>query len=284
MIYAFLISLTYLVLIYLNETRQVSPDSKRYFAMSTHKQCNPFNLRWLLPYICKQNETLWNVFTLGSILLIPIAMYQFMIVKGYSEYQSLIGCALVCGLNGVILVNYIAKYLTDSFGMLMMLLSSIAFQLDFILIGIILSGIGTMANEKVFVYTSLVTFNPLALIGGLPLLIRYLFFKPAETDWLGDTVILKQPFKLAHHFHRNKYFNTVLVWGVCILALNDLTLQLILILLVAYLSTLIATDFTRLFMWSFPVVVIATVNVFPYEYTLPLLAVHWFNSQRVHCI
>lgn len=279
-----LISLTYFTLLYLNETRQVSPDGNRYLAMSNGiKQCNPFNLRWLLPFIC-YNKTLWNVINLGSVILIPVAMYYLMIFKGYSELQSLVGCALVCGLNGVILVNYIAKYLTDSFGMLMMLLSSIAFQLDFIILGIILTAIGSMANEKVFVYTALVSWNPLALIGGVVVLIRYLLFKPAKSDWLGDTERLNKPFKLAHSFHKNKYFNTVLVWGVCLLALNDLTLQLVLTVLIGYMTCITATDLTRLFMWSFPVVVIATVNVFPYEYTLPLLALHWFNSQRVHCV
>ena len=285
MIYAILISLSYIALLWLNETRQESPDSKRYFAMGSGiTQINPFNLRWLLPFICRNNITAWNVFNIGSLILIPVVMYMLLIVKGYSETQSLIGCALVCGLSGVMLVNYIAKYLTDSFGMLMVLCSAIAFQLNNPIAGIIFSCIGSMANEKVFIYSALTSWNSLALIGGIPVLIRYLLVKPAKTDYLGDTEQLKHPLKLAHQFHKNRYFSIVLVWGVCILALNDMTLQLALTLFVAYLSCIGATDLTRLFQWAFPVVVIATVNVFPIEYTLPLLAIHWFNGERRFCL
>jgi len=115
-------------------------------------------------------------------------------------------------------------------------------------------------------------------------LIRYFLIKSASKDWYGDSVVLDQPFKLAHAFHKNKYFQIVLVWGVCILALNDLSLQLVLTLVIAYLSVIGATDLTRLFQWAFIPVIIATVNIFPYEYTLPLLAVHWFSSQRNYCI
>jgi hypothetical protein len=269
----------------LNETRTILPDGKRYFeAGSGTKLYKPFYLRWLLPKICKQNEWLWNCFTLLPVFLIPVAMYELLIVKGYSETQSLIGCCLTCGLGGVILINYLAKYLTDAFGMLMMLLSLIAFQTDNILIGIVLAGVGSMANEKTFVYTALCSWNPLALIGGIPVLIRYLTSKPAKSDFLNSEHRLDHPFKTGWEFHKGKLFEIVLPWGVVILAFGNLDLRLIIGLLVAYGSIWVATDTQRLLQWIFVPMIIATVNVFPIEWALPLLAVHWFNSGRKFCV
>jgi len=226
MIYALLISLTYFILLYLNETRQISPDGKRYFHAGGGNQLySPFYLRWLLPYICKQNDTLWSLFTLLPTFLLPVLTYILLDIKGYSESQSLIGCALVCGLNGVYLINYISKYLTDAFGMMCMLLSVISFQLEILWLGILLSGIGTMANEKVFIYTALASWNPLALIGGIPLLIRYLISKPAKLDVLQNEQYLDKPIKTAHGYHKGKYFSMVLVWGVCLIGFQVMTLQ-----------------------------------------------------------
>lgn len=281
----FLITITYFALLWLNETRQLTPDGNRYYAMGGGQaQYKPFYLRWLLPKICKQNELIWNLFTILPTALLPVLMYSLLILKGYSETQSLIGGVLVLGLPGVTLINFIGKYLTDGFGMFMVLLSGIAFQTGNILIGIILTGIGTMANEKVFIYSALLSWQPLALLGGIPLLVRYLASSPARDDSQGVKDRLDNPFKTAIQFHKGRYFTMVLNWGLCILALNDLSLQLILVLLIAYGSIIFATDYTRLYQWGFPVVVIATINQIPEMFLIPLLVLHLFNPLRKYCV
>lgn len=284
MIYAILISLGYLVLTSLNENRQETPDGRRY--ISGNRLAMPFSLRWLLPSVLGTNRRAWDIVTLSSVFLIPVAFYYYLTITGFSETKSLIGCALVCGLNGVVLMNYVGKYLTDGFGMLCMILSMIGFQYG-IIYGVLFSLIGSMANEKVFVYTALMSFNPYALIGGVAVLLRYVLYKHAESDYLGGDAIIKNPLKTGIELHKGFWFSfkrSVLVWGVCIIACMNIDIHLGVVLLVAYGSILLATDSTRLFMWAFPLVVIASLSIFPEQWAVPLIGIHWFNPYRINCI
>ena len=175
----------------------------------------PFHLRWLLPYLCRQNERLWDLISGVFLILIPILSYIYFLQTGLTENQSIFGGALVCGLPGVILINYIGKYLSDGFGICMMLASIISFQ-DYWYLGIIFSVIGSMANEKCFVYASLITFNPLALIGGVAVLLRYLLFKPAKSDKWGGDEIIKNPLSSGIQSKKGKLlsYEYFLAWGL----------------------------------------------------------------------
>jgi hypothetical protein len=61
MIIVLLITIVYLILLYLDidrEAVEITPDGRRYY--SGNKLIMPYHLRWLLPYLCRQSELLWN--------------------------------------------------------------------------------------------------------------------------------------------------------------------------------------------------------------------------------
>ena len=283
MIYA--ISILYFILLALNEKRQVFPDGERYF--SNERLCMPFSLRWLLRDICRQNETLWNVFAYIPVIAIPVISYYYFLALGFTDFQATIGGALVCGLGGVTLVNYALKYLSDGFGMLCMITALWLFKIDLTLWGILVTLIGSMANEKTFVYVTLMSLNPYALIGAIPVLIRYLVYKHADSDYLGGDEIIKHPFKSGIEFHKGFWFDpkrSVLVWGVTIIAFANMNIHLAVVLLVAYGSILLATDSTRLIHWAFPIMVASMLSITPDSWLIPLTVLHWFNPYRANCI
>lgn len=281
----YLIAITYYILLVLNEKKQVFPDGERYF--SKERLTVPFSLRWLLMDICGQSEIAWRLFQDLSVILIPIVSYYYFLSLGFSDNLALIGGALVCGLNGVTMVNYALKYMSDGFGMLCMISSLLAFQTGFYTAGVLLVVIGSMANEKVFIYTALISLNPYALIGGIVVLLRFLIYKHAKSDFKGGDDIVKHPLKAGYEWHKGYWFDikrSVLVWGITIIAIANMNIHLAVVLAVAYGSVLLATDSTRLIMWAFPIVVSSALSIFPVDWSVPLIAVHWFNPYRVNCI
>jgi len=186
----YLISIIYFTLLVLNEQRQLYPDGQRY--ISTERLTIPFSFRWLIRDIAKGREWVWNIFSYASVILIPIVSYHLFLAHGFSENLALIGGALVCGLSGVTLVNYALKYMSDGFGMLCMVTSLWLFKINQWELAVLATVIGSMANEKTFVYSALMSLNPYALIGGIPVLLRWLLYKHAKEDYL---VGLQNPFK-----------------------------------------------------------------------------------------
>jgi len=281
----FFISILYFTLLVLNETRQLFPDSKRY--ISTERLKLPFSLRWLVRDICGQNEFLWNAFSYIPVIAIPIISYYYFLALGFTEAQALTGGALVCGLSGVTLVNYAIKYLSDGFGMLCMITALYLFQVDLQLWAILVTLIGSMANEKTFVYVTLMSLNPYALLGAVPVILRWILYKHSKTDFLGDTDLLNNPIALGIKYHKGFWFDpkkSVLIWGVTIIAFANMNIHLAVVLLVAYGSVLLATDSTRLVHWAFPLMVASTLTVIPEAWAIPLVAVHWLNPYRMNCI
>lgn len=281
----YLIAITYYILLVLNEKKQVFPDGERYF--SRERLTVPFSLRWLLRDICGQSEIAWRLFQDLSVILIPIVSYYYFLSLGFSDNLALIGGALVCGLNGVILVNYALKYMSDGFGMLCMVTSLWLFKINQWELAVLVTIIGSMANEKVFIYTALISLNPYALIGGIVVLLRFLIYKHAESDFKGGDDIVKHPLKAGYEWHKGYWFDikrSVLVWGITIIAIANMNIHLAVVLAVAYGSVLLATDSTRLIMWAFPIVISSALPVFPIDWSVPLIAVHWFNPYRVNCI
>lgn len=281
----YLISILYFILLVLNEQRQVFPDGNRY--ISKDRLTLPFSLRWLLRDIAQGKEWVWTLFSCVSVILIPIVSYHLFLAYGFSENLALIGGALVCGLSGVTLVNYALKYMSDGFGMLCMVTALWLFKINQWELAVLVTVIGSMANEKTFVYTALMSLNPYALIGAVPVVLRCLLYKHAKNDILGDTETLKNPFKLGFKYHKAFWFDakrSVLIWGVTIIAFANMDIHLGIVLLVAYGSVLLATDSTRLIQWSFPIMVLYTLPLLPEAWAIPLIGLHWFNPLREKCI
>jgi hypothetical protein len=290
-----LVSVLYYCIIKNSIGRQMFPDSQRYWhAGGGNRLYGQFNLRWLLPFICRQNEKVWEAVTQGSVILLAPALYFYLVSFGLSVEQGLLGSALVCGLSGVYIMNYIGKYLNDATGMLFMLLSAGSFYSGYWELSILFSAVGSCVKESVFVYSAIAGMNPLALLGGVVVLIRKLFWKPASNDLLGDWnhEILDHPFKTGWKWHKDTFTDWTLMlapWGLVLLfglvgMWNVNTLQIALMLGISYLTVFMATDTVRLYQWAFPVVVASAVTVIPLEWSIPVILIQWFISFKAKYI
>jgi hypothetical protein len=212
-------------------------------------------------------------------------MYFYLTGLGLSENQSLLGSALTAGLSGVVGINFVVKYLSDGFAIMCMLCSVISFNSNQIIAGILFSALGSMAKESCFVYSTLISWNPYAVLGAVPVLIRYLTYKSNDKDILNGEQILKHPLQSGIKFHREKILDMklmLLTWGAGLASVFGVwDFKQLITVLVAYGSQLFATDTQRIYMWCFPCIIAVTVTVIPEAYYVPAVLATWFNPFRM---
>jgi hypothetical protein len=142
-----------------------------------------------------------------------------------------------------------------------------------------------MAKESCFVYATLISWNPYAVLGAIPVLIRYLTYKSNDKDILNGEQILKHPLQSGIKFHREKILNMklmLLTWGAGLASVFGVwDFKQLITVLVAYGSQLFATDTQRIYMWCFPVVIAVAVTVIPEAYYVPAVLATWFNPFRM---
>lgn len=248
---------------------ELSPDGLRYLAAAQDRVPRPFHYRWLLPKLLKEDVFRWSRVTRGALFAcVPLA---FLYVGG--GYRGLAAAGCVIGLSGVWHFNRRFPVLVDATGMAIALASAVCVQHGLWPLGIALALIGGCVRETSPVFAALYAWNPLALIGLLAPAVRHLQREgpdvlDAENRWILDHVV-KSAIKY-HKTDRVPLFAWVLPWGGALVALSNFSPQLAVTMIVAYAQCLVATDTVRLFMWCWPVVLLAAVHAVPIAW-LPVL-------------
>ncbi len=283
-----IISSAYYWLLNVDTGRALYPDSHRYFAAGGGERLHkPFHLRWLLPFVCRQSPRLWKWVTGGAMVLLPVMMSVYLYEQGVEPKKCLVGACLLLGLPGIIRMNALAEYLLDGTALLFMLTSATCFLAGNVPLGIAFSCLGGMTKESTPIFAALACWNPLALLGFVPVIAAALIRKPNPVDMLGGEVILSHPFQTGIQFHRGRWFSLefmLLPFGVCILGLMHLSVPLIVMIVVSYAQLLVATDSVRLYQWCFPLLILATVQVLPLEYSAIAIVMHWLNPYQKYYI
>lgn len=243
----------------MNLAESITPDGRRYLAAAQQRVARPFHYRWLIPKLFKQDGKRWfygNRIATGALL--PATWWYI------GGTQGIAAAIAVCGLAGVWRFNRAHPVLVDPYGMLCALLSADCFHHHLVPLGLALALLGGCVRETSPVWAALYAWNPLALIGVLPVAVRHL--QREGNDVLGeeDRWILDHPVRASRKYHAGFPLSLyVLPWGVALLALAHPSPQLALALIAGYAQCAIATDTVRLYQWSFPVVLASAVAVVP---------------------
>ena len=250
----------------------LTPDGARYVAMADRRVARPFHLRWLQPKICGTSERRWQIVTRGSIVALAV------LIALYTRSPWMAACAFLPG----IAFSWRHPVLVDPLGMALALGSALLLPICWPA-AIVLACIAGMTRETAPVWAAVYAFNPLLLVGLVPVAIRWLMRQGPDVLDEQNAWILAHPFKAALIFHTQRWQDPLLMvtpWGGLIAGLAALTPQLGLALALGYGQLLVATDSVRLYQWAAPVMALATVAALP-AWAIPFAALAIvFNPKR----
>jgi hypothetical protein len=250
----------------------LTPDGVRYLWAAEHDIARPFHYRWLLPALCGTNVRTWTYVTRGALAASLPLIYVY--VGG--GWRGVAAASMVIGLSGVWKFNWAHPVLVDAAGMACALAAAILTQhgAGWWPIAIWVAAVGGCVRETTPVFAALYAWNPILLIGLAAPAVRH--FQKAGEDCLDEDNlwILKHPMAASRKFHRNIPLQTyIMPWGGALAALANLDPQLAATTIVAYAQCAVATDTVRLYMWAWPVVLLAAVNAVPLAWLPVLVAV-----------
>lgn len=256
-------------------TISLSPDGHRYIAATQQRVARPFHYRWLIPWLMrKQKPATWQRLTRLSLWsLLPLTFWYV-----GAGWHGVAAAACVAGLSGVWKINQTYPILVDAPAMAVALLSADLFRCGLWPLGIAVALLGGCVRETTPVFAAAFAWNPLALLGLVPVAIRHFQHEgpdvlDAEARW-----ILDHPRAASRKYHAGLPFSIYLLpWGAGLLALGHPTSQLLVLLAFAYGQCLIATDTVRLYMWAFPVMLASAVAGVPTPWLPLLVLLHLAN-------
>ena len=241
----------------------LTPDGVRYFAAAQQRVARPFHLRWLLPRLCGQNPRRWTITTRLSIVALGALS---------AAYAGSVWMACVAFLPGIAFA-WRRPVLVDAPGMALALGAALMLPICWP-VAVALALVAGCVRETSPIWASAYAWNPLLLVGLVPVAARALMRQgddvlDAENNW-----ILQHPFKASQKYHANLWsdpLTMVTPWGAMIVGLGGLDAQLTAALALGYCQLLLATDSVRLYQWAAPVLALACVHVLP-PWALPFVA------------
>lgn len=246
---------------------EATPDALRYVAAASRRVPRPFHLRWLIPKLCGESERRWRLQSqLTTWGLFPLVWWY---VGGW---RGIAAAVMVTGLAGVWKFNRRFPILVDAAGMFCALLTADLFTHGLWPLALLVVLIGACVRETVPVFAALFAWNPLALIGLLPVAVRALQHDGPDPEGNEPWQLTRQ-LRTCIQIHRAQPVGLfVLPWGAALVCLANGSPQLALTLSIAYAQMAVATDTVRLYQWAFPVVLASAVHAVPLRW-LPLLVV-----------
>lgn len=266
------------------------PDAARCIALAEGRSVSrPFNMRRLFPALCRTSPVRWWVLWLASWPMMAGAFVGWRIAAGDSWQIATAGAVLLAGLPGILGPSAVIPVGVDLPATALVLAACWCSAAGFIPGAVALVALAAFGKETAPVFTSLWLWAwwPLALLV-VPVGV-YLFNRPGP-DPLGAQFdhIAAHPILSALAAHRGRWRDAWLMvapWGACLAALVHAPWQLAVVLGVAYLQLLVATDSVRLVHHAAgPVMAATAAHVIPIQ-LLPLACVlhvmWWRIPERV---
>lgn len=256
---------------------KLAPDSYRYLAAGRgEKTYPPFNRRILLPFLCGSDERLWQLLSYSSLVSVIVLTGVYSHMNGASPEGAFFAMFLMA-LMPTMKFWLQTPVLTDQFGLMMALAAAILpWPLN-----LLTCIVGGFARESVPIFAALYAWNPVLLLGFLPVAI-WSIVAPKGPDQMKRESWLDHPLQTSYAFKKGKYRDIKLwitPWGAALAGLFFPSVQLVMTMFVAYAQTIIATDAVRLYVWAAPVLILQAVQV-DVMWMLPLAVSHWTNPWR----
>lgn len=250
------------------------PDSRRYLAMHKRRVCRPFHLRWLMPLVLRGDVKAWTLLTRISIVVIGVA------VAGYTGSPWMAAVAFLPAFTW----NWHNPVMVDAYGMAWALATTLVAMQGWWWLAIPMALVGGTIRETVPIWSAIYAWNPILLVGLVPVAVRCLMKQGKDTWTDHNAFYVAHPIKAGQDFHRGRWRDPLLMvtpWagliaGLAVLASSNVAgpggaLQLAVALAAGYLPMLIATDSVRIYQWAAPVLALACVTVLP-AWALPFVA------------
>lgn len=244
---------------------QLTADGARYWMASEKPVPYPFHLRWLLPFMLRQNERAWAYVGRGSIVAIGF------LTAAYTHSPWMACVAFLPGFK----LSWDYPVLVDAPGMALALAAAVVWPYSMpAAIAIVLAAGCT--RETAPVWAAVYAWNPILLVGMAPVALRTLR-KAAKDDILEDEEhewIIRNPLKAGQKYHAGHWRDPLIMvtpWGGMAVAAAYLDAQLGAALALGYAQLLVATDTVRLYQWAAPVVALVCARNLP-GWALPLVA------------
>lgn len=247
----------------------------------------PFNLRWLLPLVCRNEINRWWVVWLASWPIAGAGMYLFASAS-LEPWHALAAVAFLLALPGVLGPITVRPVGVDLPGMAVALLSAGCFAHGWIVAGVAVAFVAAAVKEAFPVWIALWAWTPWALIALAGVAVAYLVRRP-ELDRItaGNPILMRvhdHPFRSSLEHHQGMWRSAwvmVAPWGVCLAGLVEPSIQLVAALAVAYLLLLVVTDTVRVYQPAAgPAMALAAAGVIPTQWLLLAVVVHvvWWQK------
>jgi hypothetical protein len=270
----------------------IGPDAFRYLTLAQGRPVpRPFHLRRLLPWICGVNERAWWSVWALSWPLAAAGMFGWRIQHDRWEV-ALATAVLLLALPGILGPPAVIPVGVDlpatALGLVGIALVSLGHPAQ-IIAGVIVVAVAAGVRETIPLWAALWLWSPWPLLALLVPIVIALARKPGP-DPLGEKfqAIADHPIRAALELHRGRWRDAWLMvapWGVTLAAFYSPDWRLLLVVALAYLQLLIATDTVRLIHHAAgPVTAVAAAQTIPVEWLLLACVVHvvwWRTPERI---
>ena len=265
----------------------VGPDAGRYLiAGRGDPVAFPFNLRWLLPTVCRTSMRRWWIVWMASWPLLAAGAAVWAFQMGATWWEGAAVAAFLTALPGVLQPSSTHPVGVDLPAMAVAIWAAAAFAAGWWPAAVVLVLVAALIKEHAPIWVALWAWTPWALVGLVAVAVVWLVRRPAIDEVTAIPLLRRvhdHPIRSAfehhrRHGYRNAWF-MVAPWGVTLAALLAPSPQLVVTVVVAYAALLVATDTVRVYQpIAGPVVCLAAVSVIPTVWLLPAVvfaAVWW---------
>ena len=266
----------------------LGPDAHRYLLLATGNPVpRPFHLRRLLPWLCGTNIRRWWVVYLAAWPIAAAGMFAWRApIDGWQV--ALAATALLLALPGILGPRVVIPVGVDlpatALGLVAAALISDGHPAR-IVAGVLVVCLAASVKETAPVWVALWVWSPWPLLALVVPAVIALIRSPGP-DPLGPAYqrISDHPVRTALEHHRGRWRDGWLLvapWGVTLAALYGPDWRLLVVLAVAHLQLLVATDTVRLVHHAAgPVMAIAAAQVIPTQWLLLAVVAHtfWFRT------
>ena len=266
------------------------PDAQRYIAVANGmKVPRPFNVRLLLPALCGTSAGRWWAVWAVSWPIAAAGFCGWRIASGDDWRLAVAAAVLLLALPGVLGPSAVIPVGVDLPATAVTLVACTVWANGWHAAALLVLLLAASIKETSPVFAALWLWSPIPLIALIEPLVAHIVNRPGP-DPLGPRFdeIAAHPFRTACAAHRNRWRDGWLMvapWGLGVACLYRPSWQLAVVLAVAYLQLLVATDTVRLLHHAAgPLVAVAAVRNLPVEWLPILLAAHvvwWRTPERI---
>ena len=266
----------------------IGPDAARYLlAGQGQRVARPFNMRWLLPLLCRDDPKRWMAVWLCSWPLVAAGAVWWALGTGVDVWQAVAAAAILVALPGILGPAAVRPVGVDLPALAVGLFAAGCFARGWWPAALVLALAAGSIKESYPLWIALWAWNPLALVALVGPVAVYLIRRPAMDEVTAIAQLREihdHPFRSSLAHHRGRWRDAWLMvapWGVGLAALVAPSPQLVATVGLAYAQLVGVTDTVRVYQFAAgPVVALAAAQVVPPQWLLLAVVLHvvWWRK------